>query len=84
MCVSLCLLRSVDVVQEKLHCAQPKGFFPDWVSMCVLRVALVQEYSHCEQLKGFAPEFAPMCILSEVTSMSPGVATLFATERFFP
>ena len=49
-------------MHEKLHCVQLKGFSPECVFMCVLRLeAVVQENLHCLQLKGLYPEWIRMC-----------------------
>ena len=37
--IFVCLLMQEAVVQEKSHCLQLKGFCPEWVSMCVLRLS---------------------------------------------
>ena len=49
-------------VQENSHCCiQMKGFSPEWISMCVLKLLVSeQEKFHCVQLKGFFPEWVKM------------------------
>ena len=49
----MCFCVSLEV-RSCSHCLQLKGFSPEWISMCVLRLSgLVQEKLHCLQLKGF-------------------------------
>ena len=51
-------------MQEKSHCMQVKGFFPECVRTWLLRVpACVHLYSHCLQLNGFTPVCFRMCLL---------------------
>ena len=71
-------------MQEKLHWVQLKGFSPECVNTCALRLlAVVQEKLHCLQRKGFSPPWTSMCLFSLEALMAKKSHWLQLWE-FFP
>ena len=46
------------------HSLQEYGLYPEWVSMCLLRLLIREaEYVHSPQEYGFSPRWVSMCVL---------------------